>query len=114
MMFSFPRDCFPDASGVLLAVVELYPQEVGTWIGRTVGMLPAGTVSQLEMERLMGGIEEYVPTPHPILCPKKVSNHAVTSDDYETASRERCDTSSKTSPTNTDGGMLRLGRDWAG
>ena len=114
MMFSFPRDCFPDASGVLLAVVELYPQEVGTWIGRTVGMLPAGTVSQLEMERLMGGIEEYVPPSPPIWWPEKLSNPAATLDDYETASREKCDTCSKTSPTSTDGGMLRLGRDWGG
>jgi transportin-3 len=60
MMFSFPRDCFPDASGVLLGLVELCPGEVSGWIARTVGMLPQGTVSRTEMERLIGGVEEYV------------------------------------------------------
>lgn len=58
MMFSFPRDCFPDASGVLLGLVELLPQQISAWIARTVQMLPQGTVSAQEMERLIGGIEE--------------------------------------------------------
>lgn len=56
MMFSFPRDCFPDASGVLLAMFEIMPQETAVWVERTIGMLPAGTVKQGEAERLMQGI----------------------------------------------------------
>ncbi|KAI9749207.1 MAG: hypothetical protein M4579_006961 [Chaenotheca gracillima] len=60
MMFSFPKDCFPDASGVLLAVAELMPQEASGWIASTVGMLPAGTISQAEVERLMGSISQRI------------------------------------------------------
>ena len=58
MMFSFPKDCFPDASGVLLGLVELLPNQISPWIARTVQMLPAGTVTQAEMERLMSQINE--------------------------------------------------------
>ncbi|KAI9824046.1 MAG: Nuclear import receptor [Thelocarpon impressellum] len=58
MMFSFPKDCFPDASGVLLGLVEMVPGQISPWIARTVQMLPAGTVTQTEMERLMGQINE--------------------------------------------------------
>lgn len=56
MMFSFPRDCFPDASGVLLALLEIMPQETAVWVKATIGMLPAGTVKQGEAERLMQSI----------------------------------------------------------
>lgn len=56
MMFSFPRDCFPDASGVLLAMFEIMPQETAVRVKGTIGMLPPGTVKQGEAERLMQGI----------------------------------------------------------
>lgn len=56
MMFSFPRDCFPDASGVLLAMFEIVPQETAVWVKATIGMLPAGTVKQGEAERLMQNV----------------------------------------------------------
>lgn len=59
-MFSFPRDCFPDASGILLVLFELIPQEVAVWVRGTIGMLPAGTVKQGEADRLMNGISERV------------------------------------------------------
>lgn len=59
-MFSFPRDCFPDASGVLLVLFELMPQEVAVWVRKTIGMLPAGTVKPGEAERLMNGISDKV------------------------------------------------------
>ncbi|KAI9870626.1 MAG: Nuclear import receptor, partial [Pleopsidium flavum] len=58
MMFSFPRDCFPDASGVLLVLFELMPQEVALWVKGTIGMLPAGTVKPGEADRLMNGISD--------------------------------------------------------
>ena len=57
MMFSFPRDCFPDASGVLLALFELMPQPTAIWVKDTTSMLPAGSLKQGEGERLMQGIE---------------------------------------------------------
>ena len=56
MMFSFPRDCFPDASGVLLSLFEILPEQTAMWIKSTISMLPAGTVKQGEAERLMQGI----------------------------------------------------------
>jgi len=60
MMFSFPRDCFPDASGVLLVLFELMPQDVAVWVRGTVGMLPTGTVKPGEADRLMNGISDKV------------------------------------------------------
>ena len=56
MMFTFPRDCFPDASGVMLTLFEIAPQQTAMWIKGTVDMLPAGTVRQGEADRLMQGI----------------------------------------------------------
>ena len=56
MMFSFPRDCFPDASGVLLALFEIMPQQVTIWVKGTIGMLPPGTVKAGEGERLMSSV----------------------------------------------------------
>ncbi|KAL9125396.1 MAG: hypothetical protein Q9217_005397 [Psora testacea] len=56
MMFSFPRDCFPDASGVLLALFEIMPEQTAIWVKGTILMLPAGTVKQGETERLMQAI----------------------------------------------------------
>lgn len=56
MMFHFPRDCFADASGVLLALFQLIPQETAVWVKATVGMLPSGTVKSGEADRLMNGI----------------------------------------------------------
>ena len=56
MMFSFPRDCFPDASGVLLALFEIMPQQTAVWIKATTDMLPAGTIKSGEADRLMQSI----------------------------------------------------------
>ena len=56
MMFHFPRDCFPDASGVLLSMFELIPQEVGTWLTETLEKLPAGTIKPGEAEKLVNSI----------------------------------------------------------
>ena len=58
MMFSFPRDCLPDASGVVLAMLELAPHETGGWIKQTLEMLPTGTMKAGEAERLMQGVGE--------------------------------------------------------
>jgi transportin-3 len=53
LLFSFPRDCIPDGSGVLFDIVEIAPGSIVKWIGDTIALLPAGTVSQAEVERLL-------------------------------------------------------------
>ncbi|PHH71370.1 hypothetical protein CDD82_6550 [Ophiocordyceps australis] len=58
MMITFPRDCFADGSGVLLALFELMPVQTTDWVSRTIYMLPAGTVSPVEAERLVTRIKE--------------------------------------------------------
>ncbi|PGH35900.1 transportin-3 [[Emmonsia] crescens] len=60
MMFSFPGDCFPDASGVLMSLFELMPQETASWVEATVHMLPAGTLKPGESDRLMKMLSEKV------------------------------------------------------
>lgn len=62
MMFHFPRDCFADASGVLLTLFEVLPQETIVWVRGTVGMLPVGSVKAGEADRLMNGIGQYIQT----------------------------------------------------
>ncbi|RAH71705.1 nuclear import receptor MTR10 [Aspergillus aculeatinus CBS 121060] len=56
MMFTFPGECFPDASGVLMSMFELMPEDAGTWLQSTLQMLPAGTMKQGEAERLLKGL----------------------------------------------------------
>ena len=60
MMYTFPQDCFPDASGVLLALFQLLPAEVSQWTAKTVGMLPAGSIVPQEQERLMRNIQQRI------------------------------------------------------
>jgi transportin-3 len=62
MMFHFPRDCFPDASGVLLALFEIMPHEVAVWVEGTIEMLPAGTIKAGEGARLMNAIGQKIQT----------------------------------------------------
>lgn len=58
MMFSFPGDCFPDASGVLMTLFELMPREASAWVQQTLQMLPAGTMKPGEAEKLIAGITD--------------------------------------------------------
>ena len=58
MMITFPRDCFADGSGVLLALFELTAGPTTEWVSQTIHMLPAGTVSQEEADRLIFKIKE--------------------------------------------------------
>lgn len=60
MMFSFPEECFADASGVLMSVFELLPHEAARWLDSTIQLLPVGTLKQGEIERLMGAISERI------------------------------------------------------
>ncbi|KAJ4294832.1 Nuclear import receptor [Collariella sp. IMI 366227] len=58
MMITFPRDCFADGSGVLLGMFELLPAETAQWVDRTVRMLPQGTITAAEADRLLAKIKE--------------------------------------------------------
>ncbi|KAF2171615.1 hypothetical protein M409DRAFT_63255 [Zasmidium cellare ATCC 36951] len=60
MMYTFPQDCFPDASGVLLAMFQLMPREVGQWVAKTVQMLPQGSIAPQEQERLLRNIQQRI------------------------------------------------------
>ena len=56
MMFSFPSECVPDASGVLLSLFEIAPRQTALWVKGTVDMLPSGTLKGGEGDRLMQSI----------------------------------------------------------
>lgn len=58
MMYTFPADCHPDASGVILALFQLSPSETANWVSSTVAMLPAGSVTPQEQERLLNNISQ--------------------------------------------------------
>lgn len=60
MMFHFPKDCLPDASGVLHALFEIMPLEVAFWIEGTLAILPLGTVRVGEADRLMSSIGQNI------------------------------------------------------
>ena len=56
MMFTFPRDCLQDASGVLMALFELMPQQAAQWFKNTIGVLPGGSIKAGEADRVMNSI----------------------------------------------------------
>lgn len=60
MMYTFPPDCVPDASGVLLALFQLLPRETAGWVASTVQMLPAGSIAAQEQERLLRNIAQRI------------------------------------------------------
>lgn len=60
MMFTFPVDCVPDASGILMTMFELMPQETALWLQTTLQMVPAGSIKPGEAERLLKGISDKV------------------------------------------------------
>jgi transportin-3 len=64
MMITFPNDCFSDGSGVLLGLFEILPEQTTTWVDKTVRMLPAGTVTDADIDRLMAGIRDRLSLGH--------------------------------------------------
>jgi transportin-3 len=56
MMYTFPQDCYPDASGVLLGLFQLLPQQTSEWVKATLAMLPAGSITTQEQEKLLANI----------------------------------------------------------
>ena len=60
MLFRFPRECLQDASGVLLELFDIMPQQVAIWVKNAIDMLPRGTVKQGDEERLMAAIGQKI------------------------------------------------------
>ncbi|KAI6359666.1 hypothetical protein MCOR25_006993 [Pyricularia grisea] len=58
MLHTFPRDCFADGSGVLLAMFQELPTQTTAWVERAISTLPAGSVSPAEATRMMTKIQE--------------------------------------------------------
>jgi len=65
MMITFPRDCFPDGSGVWLAMFELMPAQTTKWVETAIQLLPPGTVTPVEANRLMLKIKDRLQGPDP-------------------------------------------------
>lgn len=63
MMITFPRDCFADGSGVLLSMFEVLPTQTTVWVERTLMMLPAGTVSAVDVQQLVSKIQDRLQNP---------------------------------------------------
>lgn len=62
MMITFPGDCFADGSGVILALFEIMPKETTEWVSLTIQLLPQGSVSASETQRLVSRIREKLST----------------------------------------------------
>ncbi|KAF2748873.1 ARM repeat-containing protein [Sporormia fimetaria CBS 119925] len=60
MMYIFPEGCFADASGVLLELFEIMPEDVALWVQSTVGMLPSGHITPQEAERFLNNIRQRI------------------------------------------------------
>jgi len=58
MMFTFPQDCYPDASGVLLGLFQLLPRETAGWVGATLKLVPEGTLASGEGDRVLRSINQ--------------------------------------------------------
>ncbi|KAI1334809.1 exportin 1-like protein [Xylariaceae sp. FL0016] len=53
MMITFPgEDCFADASGALLTLFEIMPEQTFVWVDSTLRMLPTGTITPAEVDRV--------------------------------------------------------------
>lgn len=60
MMFSFPEECFADASAIVLALFGLMPQQAAEWVQVTLQLLPTGSIKNGEDNKLMKGISEKI------------------------------------------------------
>lgn len=58
MMITFPSDCFADASGALLTLFEMLPDQTMAQVDATLRMLPIGTITPAEVDRLMIKIKD--------------------------------------------------------
>ena len=108
MMFTFPRDCIPDASGVLLDMFRLMPEATAKWVQETVALLPPGSISPEEQERLIRNINQYVE----IVNQLHYVDMTNTPDASYPKKSIRLELCSKTLQTRTGGATSHLVRDW--
>ncbi|KAL9051098.1 MAG: hypothetical protein Q9162_006222 [Coniocarpon cinnabarinum] len=60
MLYNFPQGCFSDASGVVLAMFHLEPETVFEWMKTTLTLLPQGSITPQERDRLLGNISSKI------------------------------------------------------
>lgn len=60
MMYTFPQDCFPDASGVMLGMFQIHPEPTFEWTKATLEMLPDGSITEQEKQRLLSNISRKI------------------------------------------------------
>ncbi|KAK6531614.1 Nuclear import receptor, variant 2 [Orbilia ellipsospora] len=60
LMYSFPRDCVPDSSGVLMTLIDLLPEETIGWVAKTVAQLPPGSVSDQERQKFLNNFQQSI------------------------------------------------------
>lgn len=58
MMITFPSDCFADASGALLTLFEVLPDQTLAQVDSSLRLLPGGTITPAEVDRLILKIKE--------------------------------------------------------
>ncbi|KAI0183973.1 exportin 1-like protein [Xylaria flabelliformis] len=58
MMITFPGDCFADASGALLTLFEILPAQTLAQVNTTLRLLPPGTITPVEVDRVTSKIKE--------------------------------------------------------
>lgn len=57
MMYTFPRDCFPDASGVMLGMFQLLPQQTSQWLKTTINLVPSGSITPQESQKFLSNVD---------------------------------------------------------
>ena len=60
LMFTFPEDCYSDASSILLTVFNLAPEAAVQWVASTLTLLPQGTMKPEEANRLLTSLTEKI------------------------------------------------------
>lgn len=53
LIYTFPRECVLDASGLLMAIVSICPEESIEWVNSMLRMLPAGTITNDESQQFL-------------------------------------------------------------
>ena len=59
-LYSFPYECQTDGAGVLADLGRVLPEQTMQWLGHTLGMLPEGSITSSERERLQTNAKTWV------------------------------------------------------
>lgn len=60
LMYTFPEDCYGDASAILLTIFSLAPLAAAQWVASTLELLPAGSLKPEEAKKLMTSINDKI------------------------------------------------------